>query len=185
MVGKDVTFHQDDVVIEETENVTSPNLIENSKTEKYNSEVLISSIKKNRNLKEEFDNQKISNIKNQVSTLRKFKKLRKSFAYGQPVEEELNLVGLASLVFLLSMFLSILSIPMAIIAIRQFKKNPGKYKGIWLPITTLMLSVLTVALIVGTFIFVGWTAGPVGAAIAVTAIITLIAMAAIIYLSLY
>ena len=83
------------------------------------------------------------------------------------------------------MFLSILSIPMAIIAIRQFKKNPGKYKGIWLPITTLILSVLTAALIVGTYVFFGWTAGPVGAALAVTAIVTLIAIAAVIYLSLF
>ena len=46
LVNKDVTFHQDDVVIEETEDITSPNVIENSKAEQDNSEIFISSVKK-------------------------------------------------------------------------------------------------------------------------------------------
>ena len=73
---------------------------------------------------------------------------------------------------------------MAIVAIRQFKKNPGKYKGIWIPILTLILSVIVISLIFTLAILLNTFSGPIAVMLATNYIITLITIAGIIDLSL-
>lgn len=187
LVLKDFDFSKDDLVLKKNKNLGFPKVKEKSKKQKVNSPVLISFLEKNKNFKENIESHTKSYIqehKHKFELKQKGNKFKKITAYGTPDEPELNLLGLASLIGLLTGFLGILSIPMAIVAIRQFKKNPGKYKGIWIPILTLILSVLAISLIFTVVILSNAFIGPIAVMLATTYIITLITIAGIIGLSL-
>ncbi len=183
LASKDFSFSKDEVVLKKTKALETPDFTENLKTQKVNAPVLISFFKKNKNAKENIETQTKSYIqehKHKFSLKQKGNKFKKITAFGNPEDPKINLLGLASLIFLLTGFLAILSIPMAIIAIRQFKKNPGKYKGIWAPVLALILPVILVAFLISLLI-TSSTFMP----LAVIYIITLITIVGILHMSLY
>ena len=187
LFSKDFAFSKPDVVLEKIKALETTDFKENLKTRKVNAPVLISFLKKNKNAKENIESQTKSYIqehKHKFVLTQKDNKLKKITAFGSPEDPKINLLGLASLIFLLTGFLAILSIPMAIIAIRQIKKNPGKYKGIWAPVLALILPVILVSLLVTLIIASSTFIAPMGMLLAVTYIITLITIVGIIHLSL-
>ena len=186
LLSKDFDFSKDDVVLKKNKDLESLNVKENSKKQKVNVPLLISFLEKNINSEENIQSQTKSYIqehKHKFELKQKGNKFKKITPFGVPKEPETNLLGLASLILLLTGFLGILSIPMAILAIRQFKKNPGKYKGIWMPILTLILSVLVISLIFTISILTSVFSGPISAMLAANYIITLITIAGIIHVS--
>ena len=183
LVSKDFSFSKDEVVLKKTKALETPDFTENLKTQKVNAPVLISFFKKNKNAKENIETQTKSYIqehKHKFELKQKGNKFKKITAFGNPEDPKINLLGLASLIFLLTGFLAILSIPMAIIAIRQFKKNPGKYKGIWAPVLALILPVILFAFLISLLI-TSSTFMP----LAVIYIITLITIVGILHVSLH
>lgn len=183
LLSKDFSFSKDEVVLKKTKALETLNFTENLKTQKVNAPVLISFFKKNKNEKENIENQTKSYIqehKHKFALKQKGNKFKKITAFGNPEYPKINLLGLASLIFLLTGFLGILSFPMAIIAIRQFKKNPGKYKGIWAPVLALILPVILVAFLMSLLI-TSSTFMP----LAVIYIITLITIVGILHVSLH
>jgi hypothetical protein len=190
IVSKGSNTPKEHITVEDRQELATLNTFEKAKTHQVNYPVLIASVAKIKNAKNEFESHKLStkiSRKRKIRALNKIRKLRESNAFGSPDEddEEFNLLGLSSLIFLFTGILAILSIPMAIIAIRQFKKNPGKYKGIWAPVLTLLLSVLVIALFIGIFIAFGWIVSSIAASLAVLAIVSLITIAGILYFSLF
>ena len=156
--------------------------------EKLNDSISTISIKNKHNSKFDFENKKTSYFQQQKKKnkiQRKLKSLRKALAYAPQKKRKFNFLGIASLISLFVGVLFVASIPLAIIAISQFMRHPEKYKGIWAPITALILSVIAITVYISMLLLFGLYSGPIGVLIAVATVIALIAIAAILYLSLY
>ena len=190
-LSKDVAFIKDDVILKKIKALEAPNFKEISKSQKVNSLVLNSFFKKNKTAKKNIKSRTKSYIqehKHEFGLKQKGNRFKKITAFEVPEvpeEPEINLLGLASLILLLTGFLGILSIPMAIIAIRQFKKNPGKYKGIWAPVLALILPVVFAALLFTLLIASGIFSAQIGMFLSVTYIIALITIVGILHVSLH
>lgn len=133
---------------------------------------------------EEQEKQNRFKISKHEKTSNRKSKLRKLLRYKTIEEEEnpprkLNLYGLASLLFLFLGPLAILSIPLAIYAIREFKEHPEKYYGIWAPVLTLVVGLSLLFLIAAVFVLLEGTA--VVASMAVLTVLGLISLVLLLY----
>lgn len=118
-----------------------------------------------------------------LSKFRKYKSVSVDGVKTKKPERKWNWWGIASLLTLFLGPLALASVPLAIFAIWQFRRHPDKYKGIWTPILTLVLALVTILLFAS---FVILFSGVVGAtsALGVLTILGLIGLAMILYLSL-
>lgn len=151
-------------------NINADNLIRNTVTSKQEKPTLKPEIL-------ELSNKKTSIVKTQFTN-----EISSTNSYDVEDKDDkprrrMNWVGLGSLLFLFLGPLALLSIPMAIFAIKQFKKNPEKYYGIWAPTLALVI-VLALFFIAALFIIESAAAT---AALGVLTILGLITLTMLLY----